>query len=208
MGRTWTFVTRIVVEKRVALTAVAIALVVDAGLWTFAVYPWTVKVANAERRAASSAVALQAAEQRFAAASGGAAAMTRLDQNLAVFRRELLPADLAAARTVAFARLASLVEAHGLVLERRASEVGPDETGGLDRLRVSMVVRGAYANLRQFIAAVETSPEFLVIEEVLLSGGEEASGPQMLTLGLATYYWNGGTETAQVEDSNATSAEP
>ena len=208
MGPTWTFVARIVAEKRVALTAVAIALVIDAGLWTLAVYPWTVKVANAERRAAASAVALQAAEERFDAANGGATAMTRIDQNLTAFRQELLPADLAAARSLAFARLASLVEEHGLVMERRASEIGSDETSGLDRLRVSMVVRGAYADLRQFIAAVETSPEFLVIEEVLMSGGEDAAGPQMLTLGLATYYWNDGTETAAAEDSNATPAEP
>ncbi len=208
MGPIWTFVTRIMVEKRVAVTAVAIALVIDAGLWTLAVYPWTVKVENAKRRAVSSAAALQAAEARFDAANGGAAVMTRIDQNLTVFRQELLPADLAAARTVAFARLASLVEAHGLVLERRASEMGSDDTSGLDRLRVSMVVRGAYADLRQFIAAVETSSEFLVIEEVLLSGGEEVTGQQVLTLGLATYYWDGETETGPVEDSNATSAEP
>ena len=70
-------------------------------------------------------------------------------------------------------------------MERRASEIDSDEASGLERLRVSMVVRGAYVDLRQFIAAVETAPEFLVIEEILLSGGEEAAGLQVLTLGLA-----------------------
>ena len=204
----WSFVARIVAEKRMAVTAVAVALAIDAGLWAVAVYPWTVKVANAERRATVAAAALEAAEQRFDAANVGATAMTRVDQDLVAFRRDLLPADLAAARAVAFARLASLVEVYGLVMERRASEIDSDEASGLERLRVSMVVRGAYVDLRQFIAAVETAPEFLVIEEILLSGGEEAAGLQVLTLGLATYYWDGGAETTATEQPDATSAEP
>ena len=88
------------------------------------------------------------------------------------------------------------------------TEIDSDEASGLERLRVSMVVRGAYVDLRQFIAAVETAPEFLVIEEILLSGGEEAAGLQVLTLGLATYYWDGGAETTATEQPDATSAEP
>lgn len=208
IGPTWAFVARIVAEKRVAVTAVAVALAIDGGLWAVAVYPWTVKVANVERRAAAAAAALEAAELRFDAANGNATAMTGVDQDLAAFRRDLLPADLAAARAVAFARLASLVDVHGLVMERRASEIDSDEVSDLERLRVSMVVRGAYADLRQFIAAVETAPEFLVIEEILLSGGEDAAGLQVLTLGLATYYWDGGAETAATEQPDATSAEP
>lgn len=187
-GSAWAFARRVVAEKRMVLSAVAVVLAVDAGLWAFAVYPWTLKLANAEQRAAAAATALETAEQRLAASSAAADGLTRVDTDLHAFRGSLLPAGLPGARTIAFSRLASLVDAHGLVMERRASDVDTDETSSLERLRVSMVVQGFYGDLRQFIAAVEALPDFLVIEEILLSGGEDAEGMQVLTLGLATYY--------------------
>ena len=190
-GSAWSLAARILAEKRVVVSAVAIVLAVDAGLWAFAVYPWTLKLANAERRASMASAALQTAEQRLLSSGAASDDLTQVDTNLQVFRRTLLSPDLAGARSIAFARLASLVGEHGLVMERRASDADTDEESNLERLRVSMVVRGAYRDLRQFIAAVEGLPDFLVIEEILLSGGEDAGGMQVLTLGLATYYWNG-----------------
>ncbi|MXY24682.1 MAG: hypothetical protein F4Y45_09195 [Acidobacteria bacterium] len=200
----WTFARRVVTEKRVAVSAVAILLAVDAGLWGFAVYPWTVKLANAEQRASGAAAALAVAEQRLASSTAAADGLTRVDTELRTFRSSLLPSDLPGARAIAFSRLASLVDMHGLMMERRASEIDTDATSSLERLRVSMVVQGVYRDLRQFIAAVEALPEFLVIEEILLSGGEDVEGMQVLTLGLATYYLNA---TAEGND-DATPAQP
>ena len=51
---------------------------------------------------------------------------------------------------------------------------------------------------------MEALPDFLVIEEILLSGGEDAEGMQVLTLGLATYYW----DATAAGNGNATPAEP
>ncbi len=203
-GSAWAFGSRMLAEKRVAVSAVAIILALDAGLWAFAVYPWTLKLADAERRASAAVGALETAEQRLARSSAAADGLTRVDTDLHAFRRTLLPVDLAAARAIAFARLGALVEAHGLVMERRASDVDTHEASNLERLRVSMVVQGAYRDLRQFIAAVEALPDFLVIEEILLSGGEDAEGMQVLTLGLATYYW----DATAAGNGNATPAEP
>ena len=190
-GSTWSLAARVLAEKRVVVSALAIVLAVDAGLWAFAVYPWTLKLANAERRASMASGALETAEQRLSSSGAASDGLTQVDANLQAFRRTLLPPDLAGARSIAFARLASLVGEHGLVMERRASDADTDEESNLERLRVSMVVRGAYRDLRQFIAAVEGLPDFLVIEEILLSSGQDAEGMQVLTLGLATYYGDG-----------------
>ena len=52
-----------------------------------------------------------------------------------------------------------------------------------------MLLAGEYENIRRFIEALETAPEFLVIEEVVLSQRQEASDSELvLTLGLSTYY--------------------
>jgi Tfp pilus assembly protein PilO len=55
-----------------------------------------------------------------------------------------------------------------------------------------MVVQGDYENVRKFIHALETAPEFVVIDDVSLTQGAEPSSPLVLTLELSTYYRLGG----------------
>ena len=61
----------------------------------------------------------------------------------------------------------------------------------LARLRTTMMLAGEYEDIRRCIYAVETAPEFILIEEVILSKGDEAEEALILTLGLSTYYWAG-----------------
>ena len=58
----------------------------------------------------------------------------------------------------------------------------------LARLRVSMLLSGAYRDIRRFIHALETAPEFLVIEEIVLSQGDGTEAGEVLSLDLSTYY--------------------
>ena len=51
-----------------------------------------------------------------------------------------------------------------------------------------MLLSGAYRDIRRFIHALETAPEFLVIEEIVLSRGDESEGGEVLNLVLSTYY--------------------
>ena len=54
-------------------------------------------------------------------------------------------------------------------------------------MTIRMELQGGYENLRQFIYELERSPEFVIIDDVMLaeSGRGEAL---MLTLDLSTYY--------------------
>ena len=56
---------RVLAEKRLAVTLVVVGLGIDVGLYGLAVYPWSLKVANAETRAAAAAVDREAAMQAF-----------------------------------------------------------------------------------------------------------------------------------------------
>ena len=192
MTRFMTFVKRVLSEKRAAAVLVAAVLAIDAALYAFAVYPWTLKVANADQRAATAAANLESARQRFETARATADGKTQADAVLHTFNREILPQDLAGARAITFARLASLAGDHDLVMERRASLPDRDEHSRLARLRVSMLLKGGYRDMRRFIYALETAPEFLVIEEIVLSQGDAADDAEVLTLGLATYYEDAG----------------
>ena len=65
------------------------------------------------------------------------------------------------------------------------------ERGLLARLRTRVVLAGEYEDIRQFIYELETAPEFILIEEVILSQGDASDEALVLTLGVSTYYWVG-----------------
>ena len=188
MSRAIAFIRRVVAEKRVVVLLVAIGLIVDAGLYALVVYPEFVRVENAGLRAAAAAAGLEAARRRFESARLAADGRARAEAGLHAFHQEILPRDLAGARALTFARLAALASEHGLLMERRASATDREEDSLLTRLQVSMLLSGAYRDIRRFIHALETAPEFLVIEEIVLSRGDESEGGEVLNLVLSTYY--------------------
>ena len=51
-----------------------------------------------------------------------------------------------------------------------------------------MLLSGAYRDIRRFIHALETAPEFVVIEEIVLSQGDETEAGEVLSMVLSTYY--------------------
>ncbi len=182
-------VRRIAREKRIALAVVGIVLLADVLLYGLAVYPLRGAVARAGARAASASGTLSASEADVGAARTRLAAQTRAGKQLRAFYDTVLPQDFAEARSITYLRLASLAARLGLVLERRTSASDRGDDGELGRLRTNMLLAGEYADIRSFIEALETAPEFLVIEEVVLSQREEASDAGLvLRLGLSTYY--------------------
>ena len=164
-------------------------LAVDIGLYAFAVYPGTIRVANAERRADTATQALTRVRQSYAAARATAEDKEQADAELQRFYADILPRDLAGARGITYPRLAALARESNLVMERRSSSPEQDEDSRLARLRTSMTLAGEYRDIRRFIHALETSPEFIVIEEVVLSQGDETDSDLVLTLGVSTFYW-------------------
>ncbi len=184
-----TLVTRVLREKRLLVLLVAAAIAVDAGLYAFAVYPWSLKVQNAAERAVRAEASRDMVRQSFGAAQATLEGKTQADTELRRFYEEILPRDLAGARGITALRLATLAAEHHLILERRSTAPDRDDDSQLARLRMTMLLEGEYRNIRQFVYALETAPEFIVIEEIVLSEGEEDDSVQVLTLGLATYYW-------------------
>ena len=190
-GKPLVFARRMVAEKRMLVGLVAIGLIADAGLYGLAVYPWMLKVDVAERRATAAAAGLEAARQRFDSIRLATDSRIRTETELHAFHREILPRDLAGARSLTLSRLAALADDHDLLMERRASAPEREEDSSLARLQVSMLLSGGYRDIRRFIHAIETAPEFLIIEQIVLSQGDEEEAGEILELGLSTYYWQG-----------------
>ena len=180
---------RIFVEKRLAITIVIVAVVVDIALYALVVLPWSVALTNARQRAEIASLALTAAEQALAVARTTVDGKLEADRELQNFYSEILPSDLSDARGITFARLEEAASLNNLLMERRSSSTGREEGSRLARLQMTMFLKGDYRDMRRFLSELEAADDFIVIEEISLSQDDPAENTEALTLGLATYYW-------------------
>ncbi len=181
-------VKRVLAEKRLWVGTVAVALAVDVALYLLAVYPWRIRVSNARERTEAADQRLKTVEDSYAAAIATVSGKDRADQELRKFYLDVLPKDLVGARRITYPRLAELAEQANLRHERRSTVAEQDRDSNLGRLRTTMVLAGDYRNIRRFIHELEASPEFIVIEEVVLTQSEGTAAALVLTLGVSTYY--------------------
>ncbi len=186
-----TLITRIIGEKRALVVPLALALAANVAFAVVAVYPLRARVATAERRATTAAQNLRAAGQRLDAAKEAQAGKAQADEQLRRFYDEVLPPNMAGARAITYARLALMAEQVNLRYERRSTTPERERENPLARLHTTLVLAGEYRDVRRFIYQLETSPEFVVIEEVLLEQGPADTSDLVLTLGISTYYWVG-----------------
>ena len=182
---------RILREKRTLFTIVGLLVASDMGLYVFAVYPWSNKVAEASARADAAEAQLREARADHALVSQTTADKLSADAELQRFYTEVLPPDLAGARNISSPFLARLADDTNLLLERGTTASEKERGSSLARLRTTMVLAGEYEDIRQFIYELETAREFILIEEVILSQGSESDEAIVLTLAVATYFWAG-----------------
>lgn len=181
-------VARILSENKRVLAMLVAGLAVNVLLFAFGVYPLRQRVANVSDRNESAARALIAARQENGLATGTLAGKDRAVTELATFYTSVLPRDLASARRLTHLRIAQLARQHGLRYSKAQSEPVPERNSTLTRLKTDVSLAGSYIEIRSFVHALETAPEFVVIDNVQLAE-ESASGEGLeLTLALSTFF--------------------
>jgi Tfp pilus assembly protein PilO len=182
-----TLVRRAMSEHRRVVLPLVIALGINVVLFAAGVYPLSQRVANIEQRDRTAEEQLLAAQRDHAQAAGTLSGKDRAATELASFYKDVLPSDLAGARRLTHLRLAQLARESNLKFLRASFEPVAERNRTLTRLKIEMVLSGTYADMRAFIHQLETSPEFVVIDNVELGEGAEG-GPLSVTLHLSTYY--------------------
>jgi hypothetical protein len=170
-------VRRIVAEKRGLLVPLAAALLINIAVYALVVYPLGVKSATS--------VDLASAEALVRGTS-------KADQELSTFYKKVLPASLDEARRMTYARLPALAKkANMRFLDRRTEpDAELERKSQLGRVRTTMTLEGGYESVRQFLYELETTPEFIIVDDVSL-GQLETDKPVKLTLEVSTYYRQG-----------------
>ena len=179
---------RVIAEHRRVVYALIAGVVINVLVFAFFVYPLQRDVANVEQRTRAAEEALAAAQADYARANGTLTGKDRALKELDTFYSSVLARDLTGARRLTFARLAQLAAKSQLDFERRKYEPLVERGSNLTRLKVTMDLSGSYADIRDFIHEIESSPEFVVIDDVGLTDSVQNGDSVRLTLQLSTYY--------------------
>jgi hypothetical protein len=183
-----TLLKRILIEKRRVVVPLALAILANIAVYALVVRPLDIKSRGAVDRATAAANALRNAERDYAAAQALVSGKTRADEELATFYEQVVPPDLPTARRMTYATLPALARRANLKYEQRRTDIEPPaKNARLGHLQIRMVLQGDYASVRRFIYAVETAPEFIIIDDMTLSQNDP-NKPVLLTLVLSTYY--------------------
>jgi len=182
---------RILREHRRAIWPLVAALLINAVVYAFVVHPLGVKSATAGDRATAAADVKSAAERDMANATALVAGKTTAEHELATFYQKVLPPSLDAARRLTYAKLPALARKANVKFEERRSDIDAQQqrqkNSRLGRLQTRIVLEGDYESLRQLLYELETTPEFLILDDVSVTQSE-ANKPLTLTLDVSTYY--------------------
>ena len=179
---------RIVKEYRHVVIPLGIALVVNGIVYAAVVNPLAQRVANIEQRDRAAETSLAAARTEYAQVAGTLSGKGRATAGLATFYKDVLPQDLAGARRLTHLRLPQLARESGLKYVRGTYGTVEERGSTLERLKIEMVLSGSYADVRTFIHQLETAPEFVVIDNIELAEGFDATSSLVVTLRLSTYF--------------------
>jgi Tfp pilus assembly protein PilO len=183
-----TLARRIFVEKRALIIPVAVGVVLNIAAYLFVVRPLALKSAGVADRAAAARQALAVAERDLAAARALVTGTSRADEELATFYEQVLPPDQNSARRLTYLSIYHLARKMNVKFLDRKTEVEPPKRDArVGRWKIRTELQGDYENLRQFIYALESAPEFVIIDDVTLSQND-ATKPLTLTIELSSYY--------------------
>ncbi len=184
---------RVYAERRAVILPILVAVVASVGVLAAGVLPLVRSVSALQQESADAAFRLNSAKLADTQAKAAQASKTRADQELTTFYTNVLPADFPSARRLMLAFLEQTARASGLTFERGQSAQPTDlKDSQLERVTAKVTLVGDYQNIRKFLYAVETAPEFVIVERVGLAQAADlkatATGTLEVTLDVATYY--------------------
>ena len=182
---------RIIAEHRNLVVPLAVALVVNLLAYVLVVRPRGVKAEGAADRAVAATAALQAAERDQSVASALVSGKARADEELNAFYEKVLPRSHDEAVRMTYASLPALAQKSGVNWARRNYELENEGQGqkneNLGHLAISMTLQGDYEDFRRFIYALESAPEFLIIDDIALTQ-VNMDDPLTLVISMSTYF--------------------
>jgi Tfp pilus assembly protein PilO len=183
---------RALAEKRRIILPPVIGMIVVVALYVAVVFPLSHQVAATEHEERTSRDELVKARQDYNNAKATVTGKHQADAALQMFYKDTLPADKSVAQRLTFTRLADLAKQSNVKLEHGTNEVSREKGSSLSKLTTRYTLTGDYRDVRHFIYALETAPEFMVLENIgLTSASDQQSRSVAMNLEIATYFRSG-----------------
>ena len=179
---------RVVADHRRVLVPLGALLAVNIGVLVLLVLPLRASVQSGGSRAEESSRALGEARAELAAAEATRDGQAQANRDLDRFYREVLPADVSAAQRLTHSKLSLLARSHDVVFRQSSTSPETVQDSSLERLRVAYDLSGNWEDVQQFIHAVESLPDFVVIDDLSLTEGGDDGNALTLMLSVSTYY--------------------
>ncbi|MDO8677564.1 MAG: GspMb/PilO family protein [Acidobacteriota bacterium] len=179
---------RVVSDHRRVLVPLGAVLIINLVVLVAVVLPLRRSVQSADIRSRAAAVALRDAILDLNSAEATREGQGQARKDLERFYKDVLPAGVSAARRLTNLKLGQMVRQHDVNFQRSASSPETNRDSELERLKISYTLSGDWEDIRMLIHDIETGPDFVVIDNVVLQEGSEASAPLSLSLDLSTYY--------------------
>ena len=183
---------RVLAEKRTYIYPLVGAVVLNIALFVAVVYPLSLKVANGERDAQAAASARAVAQAEFDRARATVSGKTLADTELKKFYNAVLPPDQSAARRILYAKIDKMASAANVKLGPERFDVAAVRGSTLQKASADFQLSGEYREIRRFIHDLETAPDFLILENVALSQGQERDRGLNVQVRVATYFRTAG----------------
>ena len=185
---------RVMAEKRRLVVPLILAIIVTGLLYALVVFPLGRQVSSAQNEAHIQHEQLYRAQADYKSAKATVSGKQQADAALQKFYKDVLPANAGVARKLTYTRLAQLAKQATVMLEHGSNAVKHEKGSELSKLTTTYTLSGDYRNVRRFIYALETAPEFIVLEKIGLtasSGEQQQNRALAMTLEIATYFRSG-----------------
>jgi Type II secretion system (T2SS), protein M subtype b len=187
-ARRGSLVGRVLHEHRAWVWPLAILLGLNGLALSAGILPMSRGVASAEGRATAASADAAAAATELAAAAAARDGRATATRELATFHADVLPGGVAEARRLLQLKVAQLARAHDVTFARSVATPEAIRDSDLARLRASIELVGRYRDVRRFLYELETSKDFVVVDSIVLSEGDDAAAPLNLTLAISTFF--------------------
>jgi len=184
-----TLLRRIALEKRRFIMPLAIAAAANLLIFVLVVFPLGRQVQNAQVEAQQQREVLRRARQDALSARSTVQGKQQADAALRRFYQDVLPANPSAARGITYRRLSQIARDANVRLERGTNEPKREKDSSLEKITTTYILSGEYRDVRRFIYALETAPEFMVLENIALTAAtDDRERGLTVRLDVATYY--------------------
>jgi hypothetical protein len=183
---------RALAEKRRIIVPPVIGIFGVVSIYVAVVFPLGRQITATEREERTSRDELVKARQDYNNAKATVTGEQQADSTLKKFYHEVLPADKSVAQRLTFTRLTELAKQSNVQLEHGTNDVSREKGSSLSKLTTRYTLTGDYRDVRHFIYALETAPEFMVLENIgLTSASDQQARSVAMNLEIATYFRSG-----------------